>query len=549
MAKETQDDPNEPDADTSEELDESPKPPSIRTATRQLYRNTLSYVGAAVMISAVAVIIFALISQFTVAQPSPYVGLFTYVLFPGVLFVGGAVFLYGMRRELKRRRKAGTTAALPLPVLNFNLKAHRRWFAMLIAGGVTVFVGTGSMTYNAYIYSGTNEFCGTTCHTPMEPQFTAYRDSAHARVPCVACHVGSGVGFAVKAKVNGARQLIKFWLDTYDRPIPIASQKLRPARDTCETCHWPAKSWGAKLKQVPHFRYDEHNTAEQLSFTMLIGGGNPEHGESAGIHWHMLLKNQVTYKALDPNLQHIPWTEVKRPDGTVTRYLDRSLKISDNKLANLETRAMDCLDCHNRPAHTFPVPDRAIDEAIYRGLIDETIPWVKQVTVEAINLHAEDDSSGKEAVSRDVVAHYEKELPDLFVKRKGDIEQAARVASDVWKRSAYPEMNLNWKTYPSNIGHRYWPGCFRCHDGNHVSDDGKVLDNSCDGLCHTAPARGAIEPPGRVDPLADSESWHPWELQIAHLEIAAHEKVPCYKCHEAGRRPASECNDCHESKP
>jgi hypothetical protein len=208
---------------------------------------------------------------------------------------------------------------------------------------------------------------------------------------------------------------------------------------------------------------------------------------------------------------------------------------------------MDCMDCHNRPAHTFPVPDRAIDEAMHRGLIDDSIPWIKKVAVETVNLHAEDEGDAHAAIIRDVVDHYKTTLPEVFAKRQADIEAAAKVAADVWKRSAFPEMRLSWRTYPSNIGHRYWAGCFRCHDGNHVSEDGKVLSNSCDGLCHTAPARGAMEGLGNVDPLADVEDWHPWELPAEHLKIAAHQRVACYECHEAGKRPDSECKDCHAS--
>jgi nitrate/TMAO reductase-like tetraheme cytochrome c subunit len=462
--------------------------------------------------------------------------------------MGLALFLFGTRREAKRRQRVGTTAAQPFPVFNFNRPEHRRWLAYLTGGGLIMFSVVGTLTYNAYVYTGSTKFCGTTCHVPMTPEYTAYLDSSHARVPCVDCHIGSGAGFFVKAKVNGAKQVVLTWLNSYDRPIPITTQELRPARDTCEKCHWPDKSYGAKLKQVPHFRYDEYNTAEQITFTMRIGGGNPEHGESAGIHWHMLIDNEVTYGALDHELQDIPWTAVKHKDGSVTRYVSTAAKVSKDKLDGLEPRTMDCMDCHNRPAHTFPVPDRAIDEAMYHGQIDETIPWIKKVAVEVVNLHHADEDGGAEAVARDVVAHYQKELPDVFAKRQPDIEQAAQVAAAVWKRSAFPDMKVTWKTYPSNIGHRYWPGCFRCHDGKHVSEEGKVLEKTCDGQCHTAPARGAIEPLGFVDPLADTEDWHPWEMPAEHLKIQAHKNVACYQCHEAGKRPSADCKDCHESQ-
>jgi hypothetical protein len=542
--------PRDPEAEESsssgDDADVSLPPPSIRAVAKQLYRNWMSYVGGLVMVGALAVIVFAVLSQLTVDEPSPYAGIFTYLIFPAVLVVGLLLFLWGMRRESKRRRREGG-GAKPYPVINFNRPEHRRLLGYLTGAGILAFGGTGTATYNAYHYTSSTEFCGTVCHTPMGPEYTAYLDSPHAHVDCVDCHVGTGASFYVKSKINGAMQMIELFLDTYNRPIPIHTQDLRPAQDTCEKCHWSSKSWGSKLKQIPHFRYDEANTAEQISFTVFIGGGSETRGDTAGIHWHMAIDNEVTYAALDTDLQKIPWTEVKYSDGTVRRYVSRSYKLSQEKLATLETHRMDCIDCHNRPAHVFPVPDRAIDQALHRGSIDASIPWIKKATVDSINLHADDPNGSGDAVARDVKAHYQNELPEVWSKRQADIEAAAAFAARVWKRSAFPEMKLNWKTYPSNIGHRYWAGCFRCHDGKHESADGKVLEKTCDGLCHTAPARGKIEPLGFTDPNADTEKWHPWEMPKEHLEIRPHQNVECQLCHDAGTRPASECRGCHES--
>ena len=115
----------------------------------------------------------------------------------------------------------------------------------------------------------------------------------------------------------------------------------------------------------------------------------------------------------------------------------------------------------------------------------------------------------------------------------------------MWKRGVFPQMGVDWTTYANNIGHRYWAGCFRCHDGEHVTDDGKVLSKDCDKTCHTAPQRGAMTALGEVDPFAGAD-WHPWEMPAKHVEIEAHERVMCHECHDAGKRPSHECTDCHD---
>jgi hypothetical protein len=44
-------------------------------------------------------------------------------------------------------------------------------------------------------------------------------------------------------------------------------------------------------------------------------------------------------------------------------------------------------------------------------------------------------------------------------------------------------MGVGWGTYPNNIGHMAFPGCFRCHDGSHATRNGTVIRQECD-LCH-----------------------------------------------------------------
>ena len=278
---------------------------------------------------------------------------------------------------------------------------------------------------------------------------------------------------------------------------------------------------------------------------MKTGGGSKQHGRSQGIHWHMLVSNDISYAAADPKLQVIPWVRVKHPDGSETVYRDRNTKLTKQEIEKLPRRTMDCMDCHNRPAHNFPSPDSGIDEAMLKGRIPTDLPFVKKVTVEALFRDYGDSDSAHAGIRSYISDFYKKNHPDVATKRKKDIEKTIEVATSVWDRGVFPKMNVDWRTYPVNIGHRYWPGCFRCHDGEHVADDGRVLSHDCGSTCHTMPKRGGLVPLGQVDPAAQ-EDWHPWRMPEEHLDIDGHDIVLCHQCHMAGQRPSKECEDCHE---
>src|SRR5450759_4086320 len=230
-----------------------------------LYRNAVSLFGALIAGGSILLIVFALALQFSINRHSPYIGIFTYMVFPAFFAVGGAVFLYGMRRESLRRRRVGSEDALPYPLVDLNIPRHRKRFIYVVLGGTTLSVFMAFVTYNAFLYSESVSFCGTLCHTVMEPEYAAYLSSPHARVSCVACHVGHGASWYVKAKISGVRQVLAVTTKSYPRPIPTPIANLRPARETCEECNWPAKFFGTQLMQIPHFRYDEKNSPEQIS--------------------------------------------------------------------------------------------------------------------------------------------------------------------------------------------------------------------------------------------------------------------------------------------
>jgi len=504
-----------------------------------LYRNAISLFGALIAGGSILLIVFAIALDYSVKRPSPYLGIFTYMIFPTFFGVGALVFLYGMRHESLRRRKAGSEEALPYPRLDLNDPVHRKRFSYVVLGGIFVAILMTFVTYNAFLYSESVPFCGTLCHTVMKPEYTAYLASPHARVACVDCHVGHGASWYVKAKISGLRQVIAVVTGSYPTPIPTPIENLRPARETCEECHWPAKFFGTQLMQNPHFRYNEANTAEQISLGVKTGGGSSALGGTAGIHWHMIIKNRVSYVATDRQKQEIPYLEVRNAQGNLEEtYTSLDYKGTKEQLAALPKDVMDCMDCHNRPTHIYQPPDTAVDRAMTTGLIPRTLPWAKKVVVDALVREYPTTEKAHEGLTAEIEGFYRQKYPAVYKERKADVDKTVAQAIAIFDRSVFPDMKVNWKTYTSNIGHRNWPGCFRCHDGRHVSKTGKVLSKGCTE-CHTMPERGPLMPLGSVS-TESKMPWHPVQLQGKHARIL------CNQCHSAGYRPPSECAECHK---
>jgi hypothetical protein len=503
-----------------------------------LYRNAISFVGAYVAIISVFLILFSLLLQFSFKAHSPYIGIFSFMVFPAFLTLGAILFLYGMRRESIRRRRLGVDEALPYPLINLNEPRMRKMFSYAIIGGSFLAILLAFVSYHAFLYTETDSFCGQLCHTVMKPEFTAYRASPHARVPCVDCHVGSGASWYVKSKISGARQVFAVTFDTYPRPIPTPIENLRPARETCEECHWPAKFFGTQLKQIPHFRYDEKNTPEQISLGIKTGGGSGQLGENAGIHWHMITENKVFYIALDRQQQKIPWIKATRTDGTEDEYISSDYTGGPVELAKREKHQMDCMDCHNRPTHIYEPPEAAVDKAMASYFISRTLPWVKKVVVDALVVEYPTSEKAHEGLQTEIATFYRNRYPEVYRTRRADVEKAIETAINIYDHSVFPDMKVNWKTYASNIGHRNWPGCFRCHDGKHVGRSGKALTTEC-STCHTMPERGPLAPLGAMMP-GPKLKWHPMDLEGKHARIL------CSNCHSAGYRPPNNCAECHK---
>jgi hypothetical protein len=475
---------------------------------------------------------------------NPYVGIIIYLVFPAIIVTGVIAILLGMRWEAGRRRRATNADELPYPKIDLNDPLHRRRFVLSVIGGAVVATLLTWGGYQGFHYTESVKFCGETCHVVMQPEYTAYKASPHANVACVECHVGSGVDWYVKSKLSGLRQVYGVLTGDYQRPIPTPVEHLRPARETCEECHWPQKFFGARVLQLPHVRYDEQNTTEQIELILKTGGGSIVKGSSHGIHWHMVVANKVEYVADDRQLQRIPWVRVTHRDGSVEEYYAKGDNRPREELLSKKVHAVDCMDCHNRPSHRYPKPDTAVDSAIFEGAIAGDLPWIKKVSVDALLGEYPSQDAARDGIRRTIKDYYAASYPAVASSRGPEIDRAVDAVLSIRDRGVFPAMNVTWGTYPENIGHRFWPGCFRCHDGRHATKEGKVLQSTCDGTCHTMPKRSVPtalgEPATKVE-----EKWHPWELPNHALAIPAHEGVLCHNCHAAGQRPKRTCNDCH----
>ncbi|HBH04877.1 MAG TPA: cytochrome C, partial [Candidatus Rokubacteria bacterium] len=367
----------------------------------------MTLLGAALALVSLANILFLLVVDvFIEARAKPYVGVFAYIVFPAVMILGLLIIPLGLLLARRRRRRQAPEGIPAFPRIDLNLPSHRQGFG-LFAGFTVFFLVLSSVgSYRAYQFSDSVAFCGQACHTAMKPEFVAYQASAHARVPCVECHVGSGATWFARSKLSGAYQVYAVARDIFPRPIPSPIRSLRPAQETCEECHWPEKFWGAQSKVITHFGADEKNTPRQVRMLIKTGGGSPTTGLTTGIHWHMNIMNEVWYIAKDPQRQEIPWVRVKDRQGRVTEYLAKGSKLTAEEIARTEKRRMDCMDCHNRPSHVFVPPDRAVDDALLAGRIDASLPFIKRQAVEVLARPYPSSQAAREGIATELDRFY-----------------------------------------------------------------------------------------------------------------------------------------------
>jgi hypothetical protein len=496
----------------------TPQPEKLQ---KPLLQNKVSIAGLLIAGVSLFLIFFFLLIDFVGGGTSIYTGIVAYMVLPVFLVGGIAVIIGGVLLE-RHRRHLEHPEHLPLfPVLDLNVPDKRRTL-LWTAGAIGLFLLLSAVgSYRAYHFSDSVGFCGQTCHQVMKPEFTAYKNSPHARVACVDCHIGPGAGWFVRSKLSGMYQVYATAFDLYPRPIPTPIKNLRPAQETCEQCHWPRQFYGAVQQENHHFLGDEQNTPWQVTMLIKVGGGDPTFGRVGGIHWHMSIENEIHYIATDKQRQDIAWIRKTDENGTVTVYESK-----DNPLPNppesYEVRRMDCIDCHDRPTHIFQSPSRAVNLALQTLRIDPELPYVKAKGVELLAKEYKTTDEALRTIADEMQAYYKTNFPKVYEFKQLQIKQAVDELENIYRNNFFPEMNVRWDTYPDNIGHLTWKGCYRCHDGNHVSKAGQVISHDCNS-CHTIISQGSGEQVATS--LEGLEFQHPVDIAEAWREM------PCYDCH------------------
>jgi hypothetical protein len=447
-----------------------------------LSQNMLSLIGVVLTTSSAITLIGFWIYDFMLpGPPHPYVGILLFLLLPGTFLLGLLLIPVGI---LLRRRKLREAGELPhvYPEIDLKTSIVRNSFLFIGAATLLNVLIFSFASYKGVSYMDTTTFCGQTCHTVMAPEFSAYQNSPHSRVECVECHIGPGAGWFIRSKVSGMRQVFAVTFHTYSRPIPSPVKYLRPARETCEHCHWPQRFSGDKFVLKTNYKDDEKNTPMTTALVMKIGGRASSN--SVGIHGrHLDDGSRIHYISTDERRQVIPVVYYTDDKGKTVEYVSTDIKVSKEELQKGEQRTMDCIDCHNRPTHAFELPANAVDLRMSRGLISPELPYIHKKAVELLKADYPDRDSAQKQIVEGIENYYRTSYPDVYTSKRALIEQSAENTARIYLRNIFPDMKMSWGVHPNNLGHNDFPGCFRCHDGSHTSADGQTISNDCTA-CH-----------------------------------------------------------------
>jgi len=458
---------------------------TIRVWARFLYflgQNPVTLTGAVLTTSgAITLIAFWVYDFLLPGPPHPYIGILIFLILPGIFVLGLLLIPIGIL--LRRRSLIHRGELLDVyPAIDLRQPMVRRGFlAVGIATALNVLI-FATASYRGVAYMDSTQFCGQTCHTVMDPEFTAYQGSPHAHVDCVECHIGPGAGWFVRSKLSGVRQVFAVTFHTYSTPIHAPVKYLRPARETCEQCHWPQRFTGDKFVVKTTYKDDEKNTPLTTAIVLKIGGRTWQ--GSVGIHGrHLADGSQIRYISIDDKRQVIPVVSYTDAAGKTTEYISTDIKATRQQLDAGEHRAMDCVDCHNRPTHAFELPEPAVNKQMAAGFVSPELPFIRKKAIEVLKAEYPDRETAKRQIIETLTAFYRTSYATIYNSRRSLVQQSAESVADIYLRNIFPAMKMTWGVHPNNLGHNDFPGCFRCHDGSHTSVDGQTIPNECT-TCH-----------------------------------------------------------------
>ncbi|MFN8813991.1 MAG: NapC/NirT family cytochrome c [Acidobacteriota bacterium] len=430
--------------------------------------NWISRAGLALVLTATVLWIFLT----GASAASGYLGILQFVALPAAFFAGLLLIPAGMSRQ---RRKQAPGHALHLPEkIELNDPKVRRFLVFVAAATMTNLVIGGALTYETVQYMESNNFCGTACHV-MGPEHLAFGAGSHAQVKCVDCHIGEGAGNAIRAKLNGTRQLLLIVSGGYSRPIPSPPHELKPAAETCENCHSRNHDYGERLWRRTSF--DDNGGKLETALMLKLGGA-----EGKGIHGaHMGQGLRIEYQAADQKRERILAVQWSR-GGKAEAYT--APDYAAGKVKAVLSRAMDCLDCHNRPAHEFVSPEREVDRLMAAGELPQTLPLFRKAALAALKADYP-GASADAGISSKLLSYYQRKQPGIYWSRQAELKKAGAVLSALYQRNVFPAMNIAWGSYPQHTGHTDSPGCFRCHgeELKSTSTPGKTITQDCEA-CH-----------------------------------------------------------------
>lgn len=493
-------------------MPDAPAPVQPRPFRRN-FRNWLSWSGMVLAAGGLFAFLLLFAIDLFAARRSPYVGILAYVVAPVFIVLGIFLTFLGALIRWRTRRHAVRTAE-PLAIkIDLARPRDRRILTLFVVASVGFLFLTALGSYQTYQITESVQFCGKACHLPMEPEFVAAQHTAHAKVDCVACHVGPGAAAYFKTKVNGVKQLYHTVRNDFDRPIRVTADNPRPSQAICEQCHWPQRYVGNIIRSYNHYLSDEKNTPFTVRLLLNVGGGDLSNGPPGGIHWHMNIANKIEYIATDEQRLSIPWVRMTNPQGIVTEY--RTAEFTDD-LAKHKIQRMDCMDCHSRPAHKVHTPNDAVDLALSTGRLDPSTPWVKSKVVAALTQPYKTKFEAEQGIANSLRAAY----PD-----RTQSDRIINVAQTIYRENFFPEVNVDWRTHPDFVGHKNWNGCFRCHDGKHVAADGKTSIKASDcKSCHLILAQGTGETLSQINPQGHD---------FIHID-SPYFDFSCTECHTGG---------------
>ena len=493
----------------------------------QSFYNWTSFIGTLISIISLFMIGFLFVISMFFAQGSSYLGLFMWIVLPSFLVIGLLIIPIGMIIKYQKDKKQKVVYEKVWPKVDLNDPKVRNAAMIFGIGSVFFLLISAVGSYEAFHYTESVKFCGTLCHEVMKPEYVAYQNSSHARVACVACHVGTGADWYVRSKLSGLYQVYAVTLGTYPKPIPTPVRNLRPARETCEECHWPQKFYARQMLVERHYLSDENNTEWDINLQMKTGPAYSALGLQEGIHWHINPDVKIEYVATEPERQNIPWVRyTNRKTGESVIYEDEANKLTQQQLDSLEIRVMDCMDCHNRPSHDYHTPVRFINNAITAGNIPKELPGIKSLAMTVLGgIKFSTTDSAMNYIQTEVLNYYQANYEDVFNDKKDLIDKAINGIQEEFKKNVFPEMGVKWSAYQNNIGHLEFVGCFRCHNDRHQEKGGRVISRDCN-LCHSIVAQGVPDTLQKTSVNESLEFVHPYDPD------GAWKTDLCSECHK-----------------